>query len=234
MMRDERERHDLTPTPSSAHPFPFPLPPPGRATPTKELTKSQSQPLSSFHRRAVTVMEREKGGSPRGASQDYPVVARDSSSGAGLSASATMSRHERRSSTGAGSAAVAFAGTLGVGRRPRTAGAANAFASPGGAAGGANLNRHTTVGTVRNSGEGWFGQTAEEDEEQLERALADKADGGGRAGRETDDSARMTDDEGPSNGGSGRDEDFKPVYLKGLFRCVLLLFRESSFDRLLV
>ena len=131
-----------------------------------------------------------------------------------------MNRHERRSSTGAVSAAAAFAGTLGVGRRPRTAGAGDAFASPG--------DRHTTVVTVRNSGEGWFGQTAEEDEEQLERALADKADGG-RAGRETDDSARITDDEGPSHGGSGRDKDFEPVYLKGLFRCVLLLFRESIF-----
>ena len=127
-------------------------------TPPKSISHSQSQPLSTVHRRAATILD----------------------------TSGRNTRHERRSSTGGALLPIPGGGTIGRHRRPSTG-----------------------YGTSTRPSGGLFGKTVEVDEvREAEEGVEDAAaNGNGKAENFGEEGERHTSE-----------KDFKPVFLKGLFR----------------
>lgn len=131
----------------------------GRKTPTpKSISHSQSQPLSTVHRRAATILD----------------------------ISGRNTRHERRSSTGGALLTLPGGGTIGRHRRPSTG-----------------------YGTSTRPSGGLFGKT-QEVEEVMEVEEGVEGANGNRNGK-----AENFGEEGERH---TSEKDFKPVFLKGLFR----------------
>lgn len=134
----------------------------GRKSPTptspKSIAHSQSQPLSTVHRRAATILD------PSGRN----------------------TRHERRSSTGGALLPTPGGGSIGRQRRPSTG-----------------------YGTSTRPSGGLFGKTEEVDEarEIEEEGAEEAANGNGKDENFGEEGERHTSE-----------KDFKPVFLKGLFR----------------
>ena len=149
-----------------------------RTITAKGMTPSVSQPASTVHRRAATILDTQ----------------------------GRATRHERRSSTGAAfmgassslGGSVRDSNTLGRHRRPST----------GYGAGGSKPGDDRTF-TRKTEGE------AEAEKKEDEEGQANGAQEHGEVGGPTD-----TEDE--RDDGHQTDKDFKPVFMKGLFRYVFI------------
>ena len=128
-------------------------------------------------------------------------------------------RHERRSSTG-GALLSSVTGTIGRHRRPSTS-QGSGSARPSTSLGSGSARPSTSHGSRPSQGERSFTQTTVEvpEEDASGRPSRQGRVNGAGTGHE------LTDGEDEANA-SAADKDFKPVFLKGLFRYVPIAFRE--------